>query len=160
VPGGLARRGGLIPAPVAPSEEQTQLMAARADLHAAYTRALVPLSPALLVGAVGARVALAPSSDAAGALAATVETWIILGRGGQRLHHQLGNQLRRQESDLQQRQARKQPVPPGPERRRVPSAARPVPSLARRAVRATRVVAPSVRAGGWSSAAPRASHDG
>jgi hypothetical protein len=39
---------------------------------------------ALLVGAVGARVALAPSrSDAEGALAATVETWIILGRGGQ-----------------------------------------------------------------------------
>jgi hypothetical protein len=39
---------------------------------------------ALLVGAVGARVALAPSrSDAVGALAATVETWIFLGRGGQ-----------------------------------------------------------------------------
>jgi hypothetical protein len=38
---------------------------------------------ALLVGAVGARVALAPSrSDAVGALAASVETWIILGRGG------------------------------------------------------------------------------
>jgi hypothetical protein len=38
---------------------------------------------ALLVGAVGARVALAPSrSDAVGALAAAVETWIILGRGG------------------------------------------------------------------------------
>jgi hypothetical protein len=48
---------------------------------------------ALLVGAVGARVALAPSrSDAAGVLAAAVETWIIIGRGGQRLHHQLGNQ--------------------------------------------------------------------
>jgi hypothetical protein len=38
---------------------------------------------ALLVGAVGARVALAPSrSDAVGALAATVETWMIFGRGG------------------------------------------------------------------------------
>src|SRR3712207_6547968 len=37
---------------------------------------------ALLVGAVGARVALAPSrSDAVGALAATVETWTLLGRG-------------------------------------------------------------------------------
>jgi hypothetical protein len=41
---------------------------------------------ALLVGAVGARVALAPSrSDAVGALAATVETWIISGRGGRAL---------------------------------------------------------------------------
>jgi hypothetical protein len=44
-----------------------------------------PRPGALLVGAVGARVAVAPSgSDAVGALAA-VERWIILGRGGQAL---------------------------------------------------------------------------
>jgi hypothetical protein len=50
----------------------------------ARTRPLSPLVlAALLVGAVRATVALAPSrSDAVGALAATVETWIILGRGG------------------------------------------------------------------------------
>jgi hypothetical protein len=51
---------------------------------------------ALLVGAVGARVALAPSrSDAAGALAPTVETWIIFGRGGQHGLISLGKQRHR-----------------------------------------------------------------
>jgi len=51
---------------------------------------------ALLVGAVGARVALAPSrSDAVGALAATVETWTLLGRGGQHDGMAEGDWIRR-----------------------------------------------------------------